>query len=220
MAKVPVPRLLWITDRTACGGRSLAEVCHRFCAGASGTGLPLGVLLREKDLPGRELYGYAQSLRMVTREHGAALLVSARVDVAVAADADGVHLPQNDLPADVARTLLGDRLLGVSCHTKGEADAAAAGGADYVTFGPVYDTPSKRGYGPPVGLDALRTVVAASPVPVLGLGGVTLENGAAVLAAGAHGLAFISAVAGAPEPARAAADFAALLAEHAGLAPR
>lgn len=210
-----VPRLLWITDRRNCGGRTVVQVARAFLDGAHASGMPLGVLLREKDLSGGEQYALAQALRGMTRDVQATLLVSARIDVALAADADGVHLPQNDLPAGVARALLGDRLLGVSCHSAAEVDAAVAGGADYVTFGPVYDTPSKRSYGPPVGLEALAAVCAACGVPVLGLGGIDLKTGAAVLDAGAHGLACISTVAAAADPAAAAAGLARLGAVHA-----
>ena len=207
-----IPRLLWITDRRACRGRILPHVAERFLADTQAAGLSRGVLVREKDLPGGELYHAVTVLRAVTREAGAMLLVSGRIDVALAADADGVHLPQDDLPVEVARALLGDRLLGVSCHSAQEVDAAVRAGADYVTFGPVYDTASKRAYGPPVGVEALAAVCAACSVPVLALGGISIAHAPAALAAGAHGLAFISAVAAADDPAAAGAEFTALLA--------
>lgn len=217
MAESTIPRLLWITDRRHCRGRSLSEVCESFLAGAADCGLPVGVLLREKDLPGRDLYDHASRLRAITRAHGATLLISGRADVAHAVDADGVHLPQNDLPAPVARELLAERLLGVSCHSNDEAARAVRGGADYITFGPVFDTPSKRVYGPPVGLEALTAVAAACSVPVLALGGITKDRAAVVQDAGAYGIACISAIAAAPDPADAAAGLVTRLAQRAAV---
>lgn len=210
-AKRAIPRLLWITDRTQCADGDVVRVARGFLSGAGEHGDRAGVLLREKDLDGGDLFRYAQDLRHVTHTAGAALLISARADVALAADADGVHLPQNDLPPAVVRSLLGGRLFGVSCHSQAEVAAAVEAGADYVTFGPVYDTPSKRAYGAPVGVEALAAVCATCPVPVLGLGGIDVANGAPVLDAGAYGLAFISAIAAADDPAAAAAGFASLL---------
>ncbi len=215
IAERAVPRLLWITDRTQCPDGDVLRVARAFLSAATEHGDRAGVLLREKDLDGGALLQHARALREVTRGYAATLLVSARADVAIAAEADGVHLPQDDLPAEVARSLLGTRLLGVSCHSPREVDDAVDGGADYVTFGPVYDTASKRTYGPPVGVEALAAVCAACSVPVLALGGITMANGPAALAAGAHGLAFISAVATAADPAAAAAGFTALLASSA-----
>jgi len=121
------------------------------------------------------------------------LLVNDRVDVARAACADGVHLTSRSLPADVVRMSCGPEfLIGVSTHSLEEAQAARDGGADFVVFGPVFETESKRAFGPPQGLDNLRSVThALNGFPVLAIGGITLDNIAACLSAGASGVAAI-----------------------------
>lgn len=170
------------------------------------------VQLREKDLPPRDLYSLARQLRILTRRFGARLLVNDRIDVALAAEADGVHLGCGSLPVAAARRLLGpERLLGVSTHTPEEIAGVARDGADFVTFGPVWFTPSKAVYGPPVGLDLLHQAATASPLPVFALGGVNLERVAEALAAGAAGIACISAVLAAADPRSGAAGFLHLL---------
>jgi thiamine-phosphate pyrophosphorylase len=162
------------------------------------------VQLREKDLPARELFTLAQQLRQVSRRYGALLLINDRIDVALAVEADGVHLGGQSLPVAVARQLLGpQRLLGVSTHFRTEIDAAAAAGADFVTFGPVYATPSKAAYGPPQGVEKLRAACAGAPLPVFALGGIDAARCSEVLAAGAAGVACIAAVLGARDPANA-----------------
>jgi thiamine-phosphate pyrophosphorylase len=149
--------------------------------------------LREKDLPGAALLALARRLAAACRDAGQWLLVNDRVDVALASGADGVHLPSAGVPADDARRLLGpDRLVGVSCHGEGDVRRARDAGADYATFGPVFDTPSKRAYGAPVGLDALASA-ARLGLPLVALGGVEPANAGAAVAAGARGLAAIRA---------------------------
>jgi thiamine-phosphate pyrophosphorylase len=129
------------------------------------------------------------------------LLVNDRLDVAIAAGADGVHLPSAGIPPAEARRLLGATgLVGVSCHSVPEVARALAGGADFATFGPIFDTPSKRAYGSPVGTDRLAEA-ARLGLPLLGLGGVDLSNAAAVVEAGASGLAAIRAWLLADDPA-------------------
>jgi thiamine-phosphate pyrophosphorylase len=163
--------------------------------------------LREKDLSPRELYPLAIEMRQLTQTYGARLLINDRVDVALAVDADGVHLTTTSLPASIARQLLGPgRLIGVSTHTLTEAQAAADEGADFLVFGPVFYTPSKAPYGEPVGLDALRVVRAAVTLPILAIGGVKKANLDQVLAAGADGIAVISAIISADDPMAASQD--------------
>jgi thiamine-phosphate pyrophosphorylase len=143
----------------------------------------------------------ARALRAVVSEAGQLLLVNDRVDVVVAAGADGVHLPAAGIPPGDARRLVGaGRLVAVSCHSVADVARAMAAGADFATFGPVFETPSKREYGPPVGLGPLREASLLG-LPLVGLGGVAVENAAEVVAAGAHGLAAIRAWLDAPDPA-------------------
>jgi thiamine-phosphate pyrophosphorylase len=191
-------RLYLVTDRQQTADRSLLDVVRAALEGGV-----RAVQLREKDLEGRALYQLAAQLRELTARYQARLLINDRLDVALAVEADGVHLGQTSFPVAVARQLLGpDKLIGVSTHNPEEIAAAAE--ADFLVFGPVYATPSKAKYGEPQGLIRLRQAVAQSPIPLLAIGGITVERAAAVLSAGAHGIAVISALSAAPDPARAA----------------
>ena len=153
------------------------------------------VQLREKDLPMRELLALAQDLRKITKEFNARLFINDRVDVAVAVDADGVHLGGRSMPPAAARRIAGrNMLIGVSTHSIEEAREAEKGGADLITFGPIFSTPSKAKFGAPIGVEALRLVKKNVRIPVFGLGGIKSENIAQVMRAGADGVAMISAI--------------------------
>ena len=198
-------RLYFVTDRRQTAGRPLSDVVH-----AALDGGVRAVQLREKDLEGGELYRLAGRLRDLTARYAARLLINDRLDVALAAGADGVHLGQTSLPVSTARQLLGpDKLIGVSTHSPDEITAAQ--GADFVVFGPVYFTPSKAGYGQPQGVARLRQAVRHSPVPVFAIGGIQADRIAAVRSAGAYGVALISALSAAAEPSRAAHELLARL---------
>jgi thiamine-phosphate pyrophosphorylase len=191
-----------VTDRQLTAGRPLRLVVEAALRGGA-----RAFQLREKDLSPRELYPLAIEMRQLTQTYGARLLINDRVDVALAVDADGVHLTTTSLPASIARQLLGPgRLIGVSTHTLTEVQAAADAGADFLVFGPVFYTPSKAPYGEPVGLDALRVVRAAVNLPILAIGGVKKANLDQVLAAGADGIAVISAIISADDPRAASQD--------------
>lgn len=160
--------------------------------------------LREKDLSASELYPLAVQLRDLTRRYNCKLLINDRVDVALAVDADGVHLGGHSLPTAVVRKLLGpQKLIAVSTHSATEIIQAAAAGADFVTFGPVFHTPSKAAYGNPVGLPALRQACESSPVPIYALGGINHQNATETMACGASGIALISALLTTDAPAAA-----------------
>jgi thiamine-phosphate pyrophosphorylase len=191
-----IPKLLLVTDRHATAGREiLAVVAHALDAG-----LP-AVQLRDKDLSGRALFALAERLRAATTRTGARLFVNDRVDVARAVGADGVQLGAASLPVDVARGLLGEAaLVGYSAHG---LDEVRATGADYVLFGPVYDTPSKRAYGPPQGAARLHEAVAAAAVPVLAIGGIEPSRLGEIRDTGAHGVAVIRAILADPDPGEA-----------------
>ena len=194
-----VPALVLVTDRHATGGRDLEAVVAR----ALDAGLP-AVQLREKDLPGRTLFELAERLRVATRRAGALLFVNGRVDVARAVDADGVQLGASTLPVDVARTLLAPgALVGESTHALDEVRATRA---DFVVFGPVYDTPSKRAYGPPQG-DRVHEALAVAPVPLIAIGGIEPASAVRLREAGVHGVAVIRAILAAPDPATATRAF-------------
>lgn len=165
------------------------------------------IQVREKDLPVRELLALARELRLTTKEFGAKLFINDRVDVAVAVDADGVHLGHESMPADAARKIVGrSMLIGASTHNLDEAKQAETDGADFVTFGPIFSTPSKMQYGAPAGVEALQAVKYSVRIPVFGLGGIRINTVSQVLRAGADGIAMISSVLAAPDIKQAAAD--------------
>jgi len=154
--------------------------------------LPL-VQLREKNLTTNVLYELAALSVEITRGTETRLVINDRADVARAAGADGVHLAVNSLAVRVVRRAFGpDFLIGVSTHSFAEAQLARDGGADFAVFGPVFDTPSKRAYGVPLGLESLREAAQKlSPFPLIALGGITNENAPDALRAGAFGVAAI-----------------------------
>jgi thiamine-phosphate pyrophosphorylase len=158
-----------------------------------------GVQLRQPDLGGRELLERARTLRAICARFEAPLLVNDRADVALAAGADGVHLPARGLSPGDARAL-GLRLVGVSAHSPQEVERAARQGADFAVFAAVYETPGKTAQGE----SALAAACHAAPIPVLALGGVDETNAARCIEAGARGVACIRAVLGAGDPAAAA----------------
>ena len=163
------------------------------------------VQLRDKALSTKELYETAYELRRLTSRYGAKLLINDRVDVALAVEADGVHIGADSLPIYKVRRLLGERrLIGVSCHNQVQAITAQEMGADFITFGPVYYTASKAAYGDPVGVEKLDMVTGMLEIPVFALGGISLQNCAEVVSCGVRGIALISAVMAAPEPRDAA----------------
>ena len=199
------PRLYLVTDRTRTAGRPLLDVVEAALRGGVDA-----VQLREKDLSGAELHDLAQHLRRRCRRYGARLLINDRIDVALAVDADGIHLPAASFAPEDARRLVGpQRLVGVSTHSFDAARRAAAGGADFVVLGPVFDTPSKRSFGPPLGLNALGTVARAVSCPIVAIGGITPERVAPVLRQGAHGVAVVAAILEANDPCAAAASMRA-----------
>jgi len=166
------------------------------------------VQMREKDLAVRDLLTLASRLRQTTARHGARLLISDRADVAWASGADGVQRTGDSLPVAALRRIAPPPfLIGASVHGEAEARRAAADGADFLVFGPVYDTPSKRRYGAPQGLAALGHLAASVERPVLAIGGITPARVPEVLAAGAAGVAVISAVIAAERPADATKAF-------------
>ena len=151
--------------------------------------------LREKDLGVRDLLGLAYSLRKMTAAYGARFFVNDRVDVALAAGADGVHLGGTAMPPPAVRSIVGGRMLiGVSAHGIPQAVDAEKGGADFITLGPVFETPSKVRFGKPLGSDILRQASSRLSVPLFAIGGISGKRVEEVVRAGASGVALISAV--------------------------
>jgi thiamine-phosphate pyrophosphorylase len=152
------------------------------------------IQIREKKLPSRVLYELTTGVVSVTQATATRVLVNDRADIAASAGAHGVHLTTQSLEAAVVRQAFGDNfLIGSSTHSLEEARRAREGGADFIVFGPVFESPSKKKYGPPLGLQALSEAAGeVTPFPVLALGGVTIANAAECLRAGASGIAGIS----------------------------
>ncbi len=155
--------------------------------------------LRLKDAPGRDFLAAARAIAELCRMHGAILIVNDRVDIAVLADAHGVHLGQEDLPLEAARRITGpDKIIGISTHTVEQARAAEDGAADYIGFGPMYSGGLKN-IAAGMGLDKLRAIRAAVRIPIVAIGGITEARIAETLAAGADAVAIITDVVKAPD---------------------
>ena len=193
---LPVPIIYPITSgktspQTTPDDPQFSEIL-RLVRAAADADVPL-FQIREKSLHARVLYELVARAAKITRGSTTRLLVNDRSDIARAAGADGVHLTTQSLPVEVVRSLFGaDFLIGVSTHSLDEARAARAGGADFVVFGPVFETESKRAYGEPQGLSKLAEVVRElSEFPVVAIGGITLDNIDECFQAGARGIAAI-----------------------------
>jgi thiamine-phosphate pyrophosphorylase len=183
-------RLLLVTDRHQTKGRALASVM----AQALKAGNP-GIQIRERDLCAKELLVLAGEIRDLAAAGGSQVLINDRIDVALSLEGAGVHLRGDSLPVAVARRLIGSqRLLGVSVHSVSEAVQAEADGADYIVLGPIYETASKERFGSPLGLSTLEHAVRTVQLPIVGIGGVTAARARDLRAAGAFGVAVITAV--------------------------
>lgn len=193
-------RLYLVTDRHQTAGRPLMSVLGR----AVRAGVR-AVQLRERDLPIRELRSLAMALQRELPD--VRLFINDRVDVALALHAQGVHLRESSLPAGVVRGLLQpSQLLGLSVHSLDGVIAAEQQGADFVVLGPVYDTPSKRVYGPPIGLNILEQAARKARVPIFAIGGITATRAREVRRAGAFGVAVLSSILSAMNIERATED--------------
>lgn len=203
-----LPRLCLITDRRFIGDRLLVDVVREAIKG----GIQL-IQFREKALGRRAAFEDATALRELTAAHGVLFLVNDDVDLAMAVEADGVHLGQDDLPLAVARDLLGtNRIIGISTHTPQEALEAQAGGADYIGFGPIFETGTKPTGRPPLGIKGIAMVRRQVTVPIYAIGGLTSERVAEAVRAGAHGVAIISAILASPDVRQATSEFIRALA--------
>lgn len=175
------------------------------------------IQLRGKELGGKELYRLALGIKemIIARGQEALFIVNDRVDVALAAGADGVHLGQEDLPPEIARKLVGEEvIIGVSAGSIEEAVKAEAAGADYLGVGPIFPTPSKQDAGLPIGIDGLVKIRDAVSIPIVAIGGINEVNMEEVLKAGVEGVAVISAVAGAEDMTTAARRLAQIIDLH------
>ena len=185
-----IGKLHILTDTVLQSRFSHMEITRFAIAGGADT-----IQYRQKSGATREMIEIARNMKRLCSEAGVTFIVNDRLDVAIAAEADGVHLGQDDFPIPMARELLGKaRIIGGSAATLDEARKCLSEGADYVGFGPVYPTSSKDDAGPVSGIDILKQVVEIIPLPIIAIGGVGAENIPDVMRAGARGIAVISAV--------------------------
>ncbi len=188
-------RLYVITDSRLLKGRSLVEAVEEAIRGGATV-----IQYREKEAPTRRMVEEARLLRALCRARGVPFIVNDRIDVALAVDADGVHVGDDDMPVWLARKLLGPRkIIGASADSVEKAILYASEGANYLGVGSVYATPTKPDAGPPIGLDGLKRILRVASVPVVAIGGINETNAREVLEAGVAGIAVISAVMGAPD---------------------
>ncbi|MCL4537001.1 MAG: thiamine phosphate synthase [Nitrospirae bacterium] len=197
-------KLYLITDRKlfADSGEMFAAVEEALKAGVK------AVQLREKDLATRELLDMAYRMRELTARYNARLFINDRADIAMCVNADGVHLGQSSMPVYAARKVVGDKfMIGVSTHNLDEALTAEREGADFITFGPIYRTPSKLKYGRPVGIESLKAIAEKVAIPVFGIGGIKPDNAKEVINAGAYGVALISGILSAADVTSASMEY-------------
>jgi thiamine-phosphate pyrophosphorylase len=211
MPRPLLSNLYLILDPAVIGNHALADAMKQAAAGGARL-----FQYRDKHSSGGTLYRRATELRRVAADLDAVFLVNDRCDLAMAVDADGVHLGQDDLPLHDARAIMGgDKLIGISTHTPRQVEAVTAPLADYVAYGPLFHTTTKRDHEPVVGIEGLRRVRALTHLPLFGIGGITLEVVHEAVEAGANGLAVISAVWNAPDIAATVKAFLARLPQAA-----
>lgn len=191
-----VGKLHVITDTVLQSRFTHEELARLAIAGGADT-----IQYRQKTGTTREMIDTARKMKRVCAEAGVVFIVNDRLDVAIASEANGVHLGQDDFPIPLARTLLGpDKIIGGSAVTLEEADKCREEGADYVGLGPVFPTSSKFDAGLVTGIPLLERVVKIVPLPIIAIGGINAENTPEVIKAGAKGIAVISAVCCQPDP--------------------
>jgi len=201
-------RLYVITDERVSRGRSHLQIAEEAIWGGADA-----IQLRDKEASGGRLFSVALGLRRLTREAKIPFIVNDRLDVAMAVDADGVHVGQEDLPASVARRILvPGKILGVSAETVEEALAAQKDGADYLGVGPVFEARgTKADAGAPLGLELVARIRKGCSLPIVAIGGINAENARSVMEAGADAVAVISAIVSADDIAQAAKNLKLLL---------
>jgi thiamine-phosphate pyrophosphorylase len=206
-----LPRLYAIVDPSWTGGRPAIELCEEL--------LQAGVRLiqyRDKQASALNIFATCSGLARSVRACDGLFIVNDRADIALAAGAEGVHVGQEDLPVEMARTVMGpDRCVGVSTHNLSQVRKADASPADYVAFGPIFETRSKERPDAVVGLEGLREARKATAKPLVAIGGITAENARQVIEAGADAVAVIHDLIAAPNPAARGREFLRVLGERA-----
>ena len=198
-------RLCLVTDRDLSGGRSLVDV-----VGAAVQGGVTMVQLREKNATTREFLEEARALKALLAPLGVPLVINDRVDIALAVDAEGIHVGQTDMPVEQVRALAPGRILGLSITNATQMAREDTRLCDYLGVGPLYLQQTKANASTPLGVEGFAKLRAMTDRPVMAIGGLKADNSAPVLAAGANGLAIVTGIVSAPDPRAAAAEFAKL----------
>lgn len=188
--------LYLVTDRSLALGRSLEHVVEEAVKG----GVSI-VQLREKDCPTLEFYDIALGLKKCLKPYNVPLIINDRIDIALACDAEGLHIGQNDMPYSIARKLMGrDKIIGLSVENKEQALVANSLDVDYIGVSPVFSTPTKRDTAQAVGLSGLREIASISKHPIVGIGGINLNNADELISNGADCIAVVSVIMSAKDP--------------------
>ncbi len=201
--------LYLVTDRGLARDRSMLEIVR-----AAVQGGVTCVQLREKECSTLDFIEQAFTIKDFLKSRGVPLIINDRVDVALAIEADGVHLGQTDMPLEIAKKIVGDSMIiGLSAESPADAIEAEKGGADYLGVSPIYATPTKTDTAPSLGLEGLRAIRAAVNIPLVAIGGLNRDNSAAVIQNGGDGVAVVSAIVAADDPVTAAADLKQIINE-------
>lgn len=202
-------KLYLVTDRGIAGSRDIADIVTEAVQG----GVTM-VQLREKNIGTRDFVNLAIRLRSVLAPFGVPLIINDRIDVALASDADGVHIGQSDMPFAIARRLLGpEKIIGLSVENFAQIEEANALDVDYIGVSPVFATLTKTDTAAPFGIEGLRRAVELSVHPAVGIGGMNAATAAEVMSAGADGIAVVSAIVGAASPRKAAENLLKIMGE-------
>ncbi|MCD7936607.1 MAG: thiamine phosphate synthase [Tannerellaceae bacterium] len=202
--------LYLVTDRRLSLGRSLEQVVEEAVRG----GVTI-VQLREKEASSREFYELAVRLKQMLALYKVPLIINDRLDIALACDADGLHIGQEDLPYPVARQLLGrDKIIGLSVENRADVEEANLWDIDYIGLSPVFTTDTKTDTAPALGLEGVRELTALSVHPAVGIGGIHPQNAGEILRAGANGIAVVSAIMSAPDPCKAANELSEIIKQN------
>ncbi|MEI6519376.1 MAG: thiamine phosphate synthase [bacterium] len=211
MLRTELFRLYLITDQKSLINQDIMK----FLSHVAESGVKM-VQIREKHLPPSELYNLTVQAVELLRPAGVKVLINDRADIALAAGADGIHITSTGMPVDALRRIMPDNaIIGVSTHTLEEAISAEKGGADFVTYGPIFFTQSKAKLGDPVGIERLKNVSSIVKIPIFALGGININNAADCLSAGAFGLAGIGVFQNSPDLSATVNNFVQILEKHA-----
>ena len=202
--------LYLVTDRSLSRGRTTLDVVRQAVAGGVTC-----VQLREKHCSTREFINQARALQPLLKDQRIPLIINDRLDVALAVGADGIHLGQQDMALADARKIVGQTMvIGISAESVADAIRAEQQGADYIGVSPVFATPTKTDTAKPLGLEGIQKIRQAVAIPIVGIGGVNQRSAAAVLGAGADGIAVVSAIVSADDPKQAAADLKKIITDR------